>query len=200
MRTAPLYRAVLFFSIVAVGCVADLVSKHLVFAQLGRPLGQRLEIIPDVFYLETSLNQGALFGIGQGMTFLFALLSILAALAILYWLFWAGAAESRLLTVTLALITAGILGNLYDRLGLPGLTWEEVTGGRLIGPVYAVRDFLLVYIGKWPWPTFNIADSLLVCGAILLVWQQMWQEAEPKEQDKRIQPGKSEGKKVESDN
>ena len=36
-------------------------------------------------------------------------------------------------------------------------------------PVHAVRDFIQVMIGRWPWPTFNLADSLLVCGAGLLV-------------------------------
>jgi len=36
--------------------------------------------------------------------------------------------------------------------------------------VHAVRDWILVMIGNWPWPNFNIADSLLVCGAGLLLW------------------------------
>ena len=44
-------------------------------------------------------------------------------------------------------------------------------------PVYAVRDWIHVMIGTWPWPTFNIADSLLVCGAILLVWHAFAHEA-----------------------
>ena len=36
--------------------------------------------------------------------------------------------------------------------------------------VHAVRDFIHVMIGHWPWPTFNLADSSLVCGAGLLIW------------------------------
>jgi signal peptidase II len=56
-------------------------------------------------------------------------------------------------------------------LGLPGLEWNYASKLHEIGdPVYAVRDWILVMIGRWPWPTFNIADSMLVCGAILLVW------------------------------
>ena len=84
----------------------------------------------NVFGLTTSLNEGALFGIGQGRVALFAALSIVALIGILYWLFVAGAAEDLLLTVALGPVTAGILGNLYDRLGLPGLISEGE-------PVYA---------------------------------------------------------------
>ena len=65
-------------------------------------------------------------------------------------------------------MTAGILGNLYDRLGLPGLVWPRDHGPPAGAPVHAVRDFILVMIGPWPWPNFNLADSSLVCGAGLL--------------------------------
>ena len=46
-----------------------------------------------------------------------------------------------------------------------------VHGHALGDPVFAVRDWILVMLGSYPWPTFNIADSMLVCGAILMVWQ-----------------------------
>jgi len=171
MKAVPANRAIVFFTIAVLGCVADLATKHWVFAWLGEPVGQRWPILENVFYLETGLNEGALFGVGQGRAFLFAALSIVAAAAILYWLFYAGAARDLLLTVALGLITAGILGNLWDRVGLPGLIWKYASEHHGVGdPVYAVRDWILVYIGKWPWPTFNLADSMLVCGAILLVW------------------------------
>ena len=99
------------------------------------------------------------------------ILSVIAALGILYWLFYAGAARDWLLTVALGCVSAGIVGNLYDRLGLHGLKWPEGYPGHVAGePMYAVRDWILVMIGRWPWPTFNMADSLLVCGAAMLVW------------------------------
>ena len=60
----------------------------------------------------TLFNQGALFGIGQGLGWLFAALSILTAAGIVYWLFIRGEARSWWLTVTLGLILAGALGNL----------------------------------------------------------------------------------------
>ena len=102
-------------------------------------------------------------------------LSIGAAVAILVWLFVAGAARDWLLTIALAFVTAGILGNLYDRLGLPGLVHAGQT-------VHAVRDFILMMIGRWPWPNYNLADSSLVCGAALLLWHALFAKVEDGEQ------------------
>lgn len=173
MKAIPLSRYLLFFSIALGGCLADLFTKHWIFARLRMPAPGKEPwwVWEGVFGFQTSLNQGALFGIGQGMTPVFAGLSIAAAAAILWWLFRAGAASDLPLTTALGCVMAGILGNLYDRLGLPGLEYD----GR---PVYAVRDWILVMIGNWPWPTFNIADSLLVCGAGLLIWHAFWTKPE----------------------
>ncbi len=168
-------RILVFFSIAVIGCGLDLWTKTLLFDLLGMPRPQQPVwwVIPDVFGFHTSLNEGALFGIGQGYTPVFAVLSILAAVAILVWLFVYRAAEDWLLTIALGCVMAGIFGNLYDRLGLHGLVWPEwhpAAGA----PVYAVRDWILVMIGTWSWPTFNIADSLLVVGAGLLMWHAVF--------------------------
>jgi signal peptidase II len=148
------------------------------FDWLGMPGGRFPHwIFPNFLGFQTSLNEGALFGVGQGMVWLFALLSIAAAAGICWWLFMAGAARQWVLTVALSAIMAGILGNLYDRVGLPGLKWNFANNLHKIDePVFAVRDWILVMIGKWPWPNFNIADSLLVCGALLLVWHAFFQK------------------------
>ncbi len=167
----PASRAVVFFSIAIAGCAVDLATKSWMFSRLGMPGGRVWWIWPDVFGFQASLNEGALFGMGQGMVPLFAALSIAAAAGIVFWLFYAGAGRDWLLTVALGCVTAGIFGNLYDRLGMHGLRWHHLNQLHNPGePVYAVRDFILVMIGKWPWPTFNIADSLLVCGATMLLW------------------------------
>lgn len=161
----------IFFSLAILGCLADLATKSWIFGQLGMPGGHTWWIWEGVVGFQTSLNEGALFGVGQGMVPIFAALSVVAALAIVWWLFVAGAARDLLLTVALGLITAGIFGNLYDRLGLPGLHWNFANALHDRGdPVFAVRDWILVMIGDWPWPNFNIADSLLVCGAGLLLF------------------------------
>jgi signal peptidase II len=182
MKAVPASRYIVFFSIAVAGCLVDLATKSWMFHWLGMP-GERPVwwVWKDVFGFQTSLNEGALFGMGQGMSMLFAGLSIAALAGILAWLFLAGAACDRLLTIALGCVTAGILGNLYDRLGLSGLQWLVTDGRHQAGePVYAVRDFILVMIGKWPWPTFNVADSLLVCGAALLAWHAFWTRPESK--------------------
>jgi signal peptidase II len=177
MRAVSLARYIVFLSIAVGGCAVDLVTKWWMFRWLGMPQqgGGAWWLWQDTVGFQTSLNEGALFGMGQGMVPVFAALSVAAAVAILWWLFWAGAARDGLLTVALACITAGILGNLYDRLGLPGLRWNYANSLHDFGaPVYAVRDWILVMIGNWNWPNFNVADSLLVCGAALLVWHALW--------------------------
>ncbi|HVA51593.1 MAG TPA: signal peptidase II [Pirellulales bacterium] len=164
MKVVPGNRYWAFLAIAAAGCAADLASKAWVFALLGAPGGRTLWIWRPFFGLQTSLNQGALFGMGQGMVWLFALLSLAAAVGIVYWLFVVGAAVDWRLTLALGAIMAGILGNLYDRLGL----WA--VPGRPDQRVYAVRDWILFKYQNWTWPNFNLADSFLVCGAAILMW------------------------------
>lgn len=171
MRAVPLSRYLVFGAIVSIGWITDLVTKSWAFGLSQLRGGRILWIWPDVFGLQTSLNEGALFGIGQGQVSLFAILSIAALVGIFVWLFVAGAGRNWLLTVALGMVSAGILGNVYDRLGLPGLRWEYANDLHALNePVHAVRDWILVMIGPWHWPNFNVADPLLVCGAVLLAW------------------------------
>jgi len=176
----PLSRYLVFFFVAAGVCAADLASKTWMFGRLGFqwPPDPPHWLWQNIFGFQTSLNEGALFGVGQGLWPLFAALSLGAAAGVVLWLFGAGAARDWLLTVALAFVTAGILGNLYDRVGLPGLNWPQGFPGHRGEPVHAVRDFILVMIGRWPWPTFNLADSSLVCGAALLVWHAFFTKTE----------------------
>ena len=165
----PRSRYVVFAAITVVGCAVDLATKSWAFDRLGSQTGKAIWIVPDILSLETSLNRGALFGIGQAHTTVFAGLSVVAGMFIVYWLFIARAAYDGLLTAALGSVSGGILGNLYDRLGFPGLTWRfpvEDRGER----VFAVRDWIHFQIyDVFDWPVFNIADCLLVCGAGLLL-------------------------------
>jgi signal peptidase II len=190
----PTSRYVIFFTLAIGGCLADLATKHLVFRWLGvapffldpaRPdtqarwrgdaaLDHLWWLVEPRLGIQTSLNTGAVFGLGGGYWWLFAVFAVVALVGIVAWLFYFGAAHDRWLTVTLGLITGGIVGNLYDRLGLYD------TAGLKSAYHHAVRDWILF---QWPetglpflnpWPNFNIADSLLVVGAILLVVHAMW--------------------------
>jgi signal peptidase II len=161
--------------IAAIGCLADLWTKHSVFDALGAPGpgGRSYWVWDGLIALQPSLNEGALFGVGQGLVSILAVLSIAALLAIVGWVLFGGAAEDRWLTVALGCVTGGILGNLYDRLGLHGLTWR-FPPERIGEPVHAVRDWILLQAGDaWRWPNFNIADALLVCGVGLMLWHAL---------------------------
>jgi signal peptidase II len=116
-------------------------------------------LVQDIFGFETSLNEGAVFGVGQGLVLFFAFLSVLAAVGIVAWLFIGRAARDAFLTVTLSLVMAGILGNLYDRLGAHGLTWGGGIPGHQAGSaVHAVRDWIHFQIPAigFDWPNFNL--------------------------------------------
>ena len=94
MRAVPTNRYAIFLLIGGLGCLADLATKHWVFAALGPPGGDTHWLWKGFCGFQTSLNEGALFGMGQGKVWLFAALSIAAAFAIVYWLFIAGAAQT----------------------------------------------------------------------------------------------------------
>jgi len=140
----------IFWSIAVTGTAADLWTKSAVFNWLNHH--ESFTVIDGVFYIITTVNDGAAFGIASGKRSLLTAASF-AALAAIVILFLFGQIRDRLVTVALGMFTAGICGNLYDRLFNHG----------------CVRDFIdIVY---WPgkhWPAFNIADSLLCVGVGLM--------------------------------
>ncbi len=152
-----------YFLVAVGGTTADLWTKQWVFGWRGLP-GELPPwwLIEPYVGIETAVNPGALFGMGAGWGKLFALLSVVAALAILLWLGRFQAIRSWWLTIALGGVTGGIFGNLYDRLGLwnPPAERPDWQSG--------VRDWILFRYEQYTWPNFNIADSLLVCGAIML--------------------------------
>ena len=160
----------IFVGLVAMTAAADLVSKAVAFARLGMPgMQPGVLVVPGMLWWETNLNEGALFGLGQGMGWLFITVSALALVGITLAVARLRLPGDGLLLSALGLISGGILGNLYDRLGLPGLTWHAPLA-RQGQPVYAVRDFIHFRLeGVIDWPIFNLADSFLVIGAGLLL-------------------------------
>lgn len=123
---------------------ADRVSK-VICRQYLRPLGS-IPVIKGVFHLTYVENTGAAFGMLQGNTWFLILTSVLVSAVVAY-LIWKIKPENRYVKISLALILGGALGNLVDRV--------------LLGYVVDFLDFRI-------WPVFNIADSCVVVGAILL--------------------------------
>jgi len=136
------------------GTAADLWSKQAVFNWLGPPnSGKTYYVIPGFFRLVCCLNSGAAFGIFQGQRIYLIAFSVLTLLAVAA-VFAMGKLQERIYQIAAGCLTAGILGNLYDRLFNDG----------------QVRDFLDFYIGSYHWPAFNIADALLcTAGGLILV-------------------------------
>jgi signal peptidase II len=171
----PPSRFILFFSLAVTGGIADLLSKSFIFRWRGLP-GQKdiWWVIDGYLGIETAVNIGAVFGLGAGKGTIFAAFSIVAAIGICIWLFWFKAAASLWLTTALGLVSGGIIGNLYDRLGL----WWVDEQGYFIEWQSGVRDWILFQIPGIPfldpWPNFNIADSLLVVGAGMLLYQSFF--------------------------
>jgi lipoprotein signal peptidase len=162
----------LFWVLALVALAADQASKYGVFAWLKDVPGNQYVVFgsPETGgfclvaqfdlvdgELRPHVNQGALFGMMRQHKTLanatFAVVSLLAAVAILVWTTLPTTARDPWLCVSLGLILGGTLGNLYDRLVFNG-----------------VRDFLH-WNYLFDWPVFNFADCCLVCGASLLLIQ-----------------------------
>jgi signal peptidase II len=149
-------RWILFWSIALGGAAFDLATKQIVFDRIGYP-AESVQIVDHILEIQTSRNTGALWGLGRDFPYssqIFAGLSVVAAVVIVVWLFVLGAAVNLPLTVALALIMAGALGNCYDRL---------VHG--------SVRDFVHFHVDAvgFDCAIFNFADNMLIAGAITLV-------------------------------
>ena len=133
--------------------ILDIVAKVLVVAQL--PLGHDpVRILGGLIYLNQARNSGAAFSLGTGFT---VILTIVALAVVVVIARTASRLRSTGWAVALGLILGGALGNLTDRLfRAPGfLRGHVVDWISLFGPY-----------DKY-WPIFNLADSAIVCGAIL---------------------------------
>lgn len=135
--------------------VADRLTKMWVIAHIQT--GHAITVIPKVFRITHVLNTGAAFSMFEGSRspelVRNALIgfSIIAVIAVLIAL-WKTGRQISLMSVSLALILGGALGNLYDRIRF----------------AYVV-DFLEIHIVHYHWPDFNVADSCIVVGACLLL-------------------------------
>ncbi|MCH8822581.1 MAG: signal peptidase II [Planctomycetes bacterium] len=169
---------------------SDLFVKNLAFHNVAGyvvnpndiPHHDAVNLIPSILSLKLVANRGAVFGIGQGQRWMFIILGIIAIVVIVT-TFLKSAAHRRWMHIALAMILAGALGNLYDRV--------------MIG---AVRDMLWLFPGVklpfgWHWPrgndelypwVFNIADMALLFGLgiiLIVLWRDDSKSAKKKALD-----------------
>lgn len=125
----------------------DRLSKMIIQANLD--LGQSIPVIPGFFDLTYILNSGAAFGMLQGKTGFFILTSLLVLGGIFFFQHRLPK-EEKLMRICLGMIAGGAIGNLTDRL--------------LTGKVIDFLDFKI-----WSY-IFNVADSMIVVGGLILVY------------------------------
>lgn len=140
--------------IAALIVLCDRMTKWLVSQKIA--LSDSVDVIPGIFRLTHVQNQGAAFGLfadspSEWKVAMLILFSV-AALAVVSALLWKNGNALNATAIALSLVFGGALGNLWDR----------VVNGRVI-------DFLDFYFGSHHWPAFNIADSAIVVGALLLL-------------------------------
>ena len=139
--------------ITALIITADQISKSLIKSTMT--LYDVIPVIPGYFYLTYIINEGMAFGIdfpfGIGTLFFSGVSLIITCF--LVWILWCERKNNLLMRISLALILGGAIGNLVDRI--------------LFGEVVDFFDFM---IGDFHWYIFNIADSAVTVGIILMLF------------------------------
>ena len=156
MRNVASFRAG-YYLIALIVVVLDRLTKIAVVRYITLNEGF-LSVIPGVFSITHVENRGAAFGIFNDspthakylLLVGFSSLAVIAVVALL----WKLGTELTATGFGLALILGGALGNQWDR-----LVQRKVT------------DFLHLYYGQYSWPDFNIADSAIVVGAAMLIFE-----------------------------
>ena len=152
------------------GLGLDLSTKVWAFRRLDMMSDDVYQLIPGWLHFQTTINQGAVFGIGQGQRWLFVCVSMLA-IAFLSWLFVSSERRQIGYHILLGMLLAGVLGNLYDRImfghvrdmihALPGQRFSGTWQLPLFGYPPPDRQ-VFPYI-------FNVADTLLCTGVFLMI-------------------------------
>ena len=145
-------KAVLAGLVVMIVMSLDLVTKRWALQELSG--GRSLEVLGGLVPITLTFNRGAAFGlsIGDDPRFFFVPVTLLA-IGFLLMLIWQSGPGEKVRILAAALVLAGALGNLYDR-----VRWDR-----------GVVDFIgPIDLGFMDWPIFNVADSAITCGAILM--------------------------------
>jgi signal peptidase II len=154
-----------FWAAAVLTVILDLITKFLAEATLLRTSG--VAVFGDWFQLRLVYNQGAAFGLHLGPYSRWIFFAIaLVAVYVLHRMSRTSPPGDWFRQLALGLVAGGAAGNLVDR----------------IRSARGVVDFLDVGVGALRWPTFNVADIAVSCGAIALVismWREDTQRAQP---------------------
>ena len=136
--------SIISFLIIAIDRVVKIIVNRYI------PLNKSISVIKNIFYLTNVHNEGAAFSIMYGLRYILIAISIAFLVFIIYYMY-----KKKKYNIEFALIIGGLIGNLIDRI---------VFG--------FVIDYIGIIIFKYYFPIFNIADALIVIGAIILLFRK----------------------------
>ena len=143
---------ILFVSAIMV--IADQISKTVVRNTMS--LYESIPVIPEFFHLTYVTNDGMAFGINFPFgIYVFSAISIIFT-GFLFWYLWSIKDDEIVVRTGVALILAGAIGNLIDRIFL----------GEVV-------DFLDFMIGNFHWYVFNLADSCVTVGLGFVLYDSL---------------------------
>jgi signal peptidase II len=127
----------------------DQITKSIIVDWIGPgAANSRREVLGTWLAFEYVQNTGAAFGILKGRTWLLSVLALVVASSFMV-MFWKHLPFDRLLQFSVALVIGGAIGNLVDRVRL---------------------GYVVDFVAVGAWPRFNVADSAITIGLVLLAW------------------------------
>ena len=159
-------KTIQFWSIAIGVTILDFITKQIAEASLAR--GESVAVIGDLLRFTLGYNTGIAFGLSFGNSSRLLLVVVTTlTMGLIFWLFRSVDERHKLQIAAFGMIMGGAIGNLLDR----------VFGS------YGVIDFIDVGIGNSRFWTFNIADSAITVGAVLLIIASFFEESGEKHAD-----------------
>ncbi|MBZ5748687.1 MULTISPECIES: signal peptidase II [Metabacillus] len=151
----------LYYIIAVIIIGIDQVTKWLIVKNME--LGESITVIENFIYITSHRNRGAAWGILQGQMWFFYIITTVVIIGIIYYI-QKYTKENKVMGIALGLMLGGAIGNFIDR-----LFRKEVV------------DFINTYIFSYDFPIFNVADSALCVGVVLLFIQMLLEGKQEKE-------------------
>ncbi|RDW18484.1 signal peptidase II [Oceanobacillus arenosus] len=139
----------LYYIIALIIIAIDQISKWTIVKTME--FGESITVIEDFFYITSHRNSGAAWGILEGKMLFFYIITVIVIIGVVYYM-QKHAKNDKLLAVALSFILGGAIGNFIDRIFR-----------------HEVVDFFNFYIFNYNFPIFNVADSALTVGVILVI-------------------------------
>ena len=150
----------MYYAIALLLIVIDQISKWIIVKNMQ--IGESITVIKNFFYITSHRNRGAAWGILQDQMWLFYIITIIV-IAVIVYILQTQAKGKYFFQLSLVFILGGAIGNFIDR-----LFRKEVV------------DFIDTYIFTYNFPIFNIADSALTIGVVLMFIQMLKESMEEK--------------------